>query len=121
MAEGSNDITTYTDDTLEATFKDVREVLDNLRQEMLSRGLWVDSKYKVTPITGLEDDHLVSIIRMLKNQSRNKSKWHKGLHEKTWEEFISEHPSYPHLFREANARNLPGAAMLPALGGNGVI
>ena len=121
MAAGVGQLGNFDDDALKATFADTKDTLNELRHELLMRGYWVDSKYKITPVAELEDDHLVAILRMKKNQAINQARWWKGLEEKTWQEFITEQPSYPHLFREANARNLPGSAMLPGLHGNGVI
>jgi len=121
MAASVGNLINFDDDALKSTFTDTKDTLDEYRHELLMRGYWVDAKYKITKVTELDDDHLTSIIRMLKNQSINKGKWHKGLNVKTWEEFITEHPAYPYLFREANDRNLPGAAVLPGLHGNGVI
>lgn len=118
MAGGTDSIEQYDDDTLKATFSDARKTLNTLREELLSRGLWVDAKYNVTSIADLEDTHISSIIRMLKNKSINQSKYWKGLNDRPWQEFILEHPAYEHLRTEATARNLPGAAALPEANGD---
>ena len=113
MAGGISNIEQYDNDALIATFDDTRKTLNMIREALLSRGLWVDAKYKITPITDLDDSHIISIIRMLKNKSVNQSKYWKGLADKTWQEFILEHAAYEHFRAEALARNLPGAATLP--------
>lgn len=110
---GGVDYTDYDVAALKTTFQETREILSNMRQELFSRGYWVDAKYKVNEIVTLEDDHIVAILRMMKNKSINQSKYWKGLHDKTWQEFIVEHPAYMFLQGEARARNLPGATTLP--------
>ena len=116
MAGGTDSLDEYLDDALKATFVDARERLNILRKELLLRGFWVDAKYNITSITDLDDSHISSIIRMLKNKSINQSKYWKGLSDKHWHAFILEHPAYEHLRTEAIARNLPGAALLPEVG-----
>ncbi len=116
MAGGTERLDDYLDDALKATFVDARERLNILRKELLLRGFWVDAKYKITSITDLDDSHISSIIRMLKNKSINQSKYWKGLKDKPWQALILEHPAYEHLRTEAIARNLPGAALLPEVG-----
>jgi hypothetical protein len=110
---GGVDYSAYDTDALKATFLETKETLSNMRQELLSRGYWIDAKYKINAIADLEDDHLSSILRMQKNKSIRRSKYWKGLHDKTWQEFLLEEPVYPFLFAEAQARNLPGAGTLP--------
>lgn len=118
MAGGTDSIEQYDDDALKATFSDARKTLNTLREELLSRGLWVDAKYNVTSIADLDDSHITSIIRMLKNKSINQSKYWKGLNDKSSHEFLFEHPAYEHLRTEAVARNLPGATTLPEASGD---
>lgn len=113
MAGGTDSLEEYLIDTLKATFVDTRERLGLLRAELLSRGFWVDAKYSITSITDLDDTHILSIIRMLKNKSIRLSRRWKGLNDKSSQEFLLEHPSYEYLRAEAIARNLPGATTLP--------
>ena len=113
MAGGTDSLEEYLDDTLKATFIEAKERMNVLRKELLLRGFWVDAKYNVTPIADLDDSHITSIIRMLKNKSINQSKYWKGLNDKPSQEFLFEHPAYEHLRTEAVTRNLPGAATLP--------
>lgn len=113
MAGGTDSIEQYDNDALKATFSDARKTLNTLREELLSRGMWVDAKYNVTLIADLDDSHIVSIIRMLKNKSIKQSRHWKGLNDRSSHEFLLEHPAYEHLRAEAVARNLPGAVTLP--------
>ncbi len=115
MARGASNIdySGYDAEALKATFLETMETVAYIRGELLARGFWIDSKYNVTPIAELEDSHIVSIIRMMKNKCIKRSRYWKGLHDKTWQEFILEEHAYPHLYREANERNLPGAGTLP--------
>ena len=110
---GGVDYSAYDVEALKTTFQETRELLSNMRQEFCSRGYWVDAKYNINEIITLDDDHIVAILRMMKNKSINSSKYHKGLHDKTWQEFIVEHPAYTFLYAEAHVRNLPGAGTLP--------
>lgn len=115
MAGGNGGINyaSYDAEALKTTFTETKSNLDMIRHALLTRGLWVDAKYKIVKIEDLEDTHITAIIRMMKNKSINQSKYWKGLHDKTWQEFIVEHPAYEHLYNEAHARNLPGAGTLP--------
>lgn len=115
MAGGNNsvDYSAYDAEALKQTFLETKATLDAIRKAILVNGFWVDSKYNITQISDLEDDHLIAIIRMLKNQSVKRSRSYRGLHDKSSEEFLMEHSAYEHLYDEAQNRNLPGADHLP--------
>jgi hypothetical protein len=110
---GGNDLAQYDDEALKATFQDTRQSVEHMRQELFRRGFWVDQKYIISEISSLNDDHLIAIIRMLKNNAVRKSRSWRGLRDKTWQAFICEHSAYPSLYNEAQTRNLPGASILP--------
>jgi hypothetical protein len=115
MAEdtGGIDYSAYDPETLKATFLETRERLGVLRHALQLKGYWIDAKYQMTPIDELEDTHIASILKMMKNRAILKAKNWKGLEEREWGSFIVEEPVYSFLFTEATDRNLPGINRFP--------
>lgn len=115
MANGdlNIDYSQYEPEVLEASFLEARETLAKMRRALLMKGYWIDAKYNIKPVAELEDSHITSILKLMKNKAILKAKSHKGLEELTWPDFIVEEPAYKSLFTEAQDRNLPGISRFP--------